>query len=61
MRSLPTNLQTKNLQISVGNNCTDGLTNVKNSSINDVLVLKNINITDRKIIHWYIFSFFDGI
>ena len=45
MRSLWADLPTENLQISMGNNFTDRLTDVKNSS-----VIKNINITDRKII-----------
>ena len=33
----------------------------KYPSINDALVIKNINITDEKIIHRYIFNFSDGI
>ena len=54
-------LSIENLQISVDNNFIDGLTDVKNLLLNGALVMKNINITDGKIIHWYIFNFSNRI
>ena len=51
MRKLPTVLLTKiKKKKSVGINFTNGLTDVKNLSINDVSLIKKINITDGKII-----------
>ena len=38
------------LKKSVSINFTNGLTDVKNPSVKDALIIKNINITDEKLI-----------
>ena len=40
------------LKKSIGSNFINRLTDVKNLSVKDTLVIKKINITDKKLICW---------